>query len=102
MQSEVTTKDCGCWPESQVVRGLMERFLLMSKSNIHVVPHNGGWAARREGASRVSSHHGTQSQAERSARQTAIRENGETFIHRQTGEIRDRNSYGNDPYPPRG
>lgn len=74
----------------------------MGKSNIHVVPHEGGWAARREGAKRVSSQHETQSQAERAARRTAIREGGETIIHRRTGEIRDRNSYGNDPYPPPG
>ena len=33
---------------------------------------------------------------------TAMREGGETFIHRATGPIRDRNSYGNDPFPPRG
>jgi len=74
----------------------------MSKSNIHVVPHEDGWAVRREGAERASSTHDTQSQAERAARRTAVREGGETFIHRRTGEIRDRNSYGNDPYPPPG
>lgn len=102
MQSEVTTQDCGSRAGSQEVRGVMERLLPMSKSNIHVVPHEGGWAVRREGAERVSSQHDTQTQAERSARRTAIRENGETFIHRRSGEIRDRNSYGNDPYPPAG
>ena len=74
----------------------------MRSTNLHVVPHDDGWAVRREGASRVSSIHGTQDAAGRAARQTAIREGGETFIHRPTGEIRDRNSYGNDPYPPRG
>lgn len=80
----------------------MERALPMRKSNIHVVPHESGWAVRREGAERASSTHDTQGQAERAARRTAIRESGETFIHRRTGEIRDRNSYGNDTYPPLG
>lgn len=74
----------------------------MGSSNIHAVPHHDGWGVRREGASRVSSIHDTQSDAARVARQTAIREGGETFIHRPTGEIRDRSSYGNDPCPPRG
>jgi hypothetical protein len=74
----------------------------MNSKNIHVVPHDGGWAVRREGASRVSSEHRTQSGAENAATRVARREGGETFIHRPTGEIRDRNSYGNDPFPPRG
>lgn len=73
----------------------------MSK-RIHVVPHGSGWAARREGASRVSSTHGTQSDAMGAARTTAIRERGEVVIHRPDGRIRDANSYGNDPFPPKG
>jgi hypothetical protein len=71
-------------------------------SNIHVVPHNGGWATRREGSQRVSSTHRTQEDASRTARDTAKREGGETFIHRPNGQIRDRDSYGNDPHPPKG
>ena len=74
----------------------------MSSKNIHVVPHPQGWGVRREGASRASSLHETQRSAERAARDIAIRERGETYIHRPNGQIRDRNSYGNDPHPPRG
>jgi hypothetical protein len=73
----------------------------MSK-RIHVVPHGDGWAARREGAARVGSVHGTQSSAADAARSTALREGGEVIIHRPNGRIRDSNSYGNDPFPPRG
>jgi hypothetical protein len=73
----------------------------MSK-RIHVVPHDSGWAARREGASRVGSTHGTQAQATEAARGTAVRERGEVVIHRPDGRIRDANSYGNDPFPPKG
>lgn len=73
----------------------------MSK-RIHVVPHGSGWATRREGASRVGSKHKTQSAATSSARSTAIREHGEVIIHRPDGRIRDADSYGNDPYPPKG
>lgn len=73
----------------------------MSK-RIHVVPHNQGWATRREGANRVSSVHATQTAATQQARTTAIRECGEVIIHRPNGKIRDANSYGNDPYPPKG
>jgi len=73
----------------------------MSK-RIHVVPHADGWAARREGASRAGSVHETQSQAAEAARSTALREKGEVIIHRPDGRIRDADSYGNDPYPPKG
>jgi len=73
----------------------------MSK-RIHVVPHGDGWGARREGASRVGSVHGTQAGAAEAARTTAMRERGEVIIHRPDGRIRDSDSYGNDPFPPKG
>lgn len=73
----------------------------MSK-RIHVVPHESGWATRREGASRVGSIHHTQTEAAEAARSTALREHGEVVIHRPDGRIRDANSYGNDPFPPKG
>lgn len=70
--------------------------------NQHVVPHNGGWAVRGAGNSRVSSTHGTQSAATQAARTTAINQGSEVLIHRPNGQIRERNSYGNDPFPPKG
>lgn len=73
----------------------------MSK-RIHVVPHQDRWATRREGASRVGSIHGTQAEAADAARNTAVRERGEVIIHRSDGRIRDADSYGNDPFPPKG
>lgn len=36
------------------------------------------------------------------AKALAIRERGEVVIHRPDGRIRDSNSYGNDPFPPKG
>jgi len=73
----------------------------MSK-RIHVVPHEAGWTALREGASRVGSIHATQAEAAAAARSTAIHEHGEVVIHSRNGRIRDANSYGNDPFPPKG
>lgn len=73
----------------------------MSK-RIHVVPHGSGWATRSEGASRVDGTHRTQAEATEAAREQAIRERGEVVIHRPDGRIRDSNSYGNDPFPPKG
>lgn len=71
------------------------------KSNLHVVPHKSGWAVRREGAEQVSSTHRTQGAAEDTAKGTAKREQGEVITHRPNGQIRDRDSFGPDPCPPK-
>lgn len=73
----------------------------MPSKRIHVVPHKDGWATKREGGQRAGSTHGTQSQAIDAARDRAIREKGEVVIHRPNGQIRDADSYGNDPNPPK-
>lgn len=70
--------------------------------NQHVVPHNGKWAVRGEGNVKVTKTYGSQSQAQSEARKIAIKEKSEVVIHRPNGQIRDKNSYGNDPYPPKG
>lgn len=74
----------------------------MAKKPIHTVPHGSGWANRRQGSDRVSSLHPTQAEAARAGRDMARRDETEHFIHGMGGRIRERNSYGNDPYPPRG
>lgn len=73
----------------------------MKNNNPHVVPYQDRWAVRKENSHRVSSTHQTQSEAIAAGRKTAQRERSELFIHRPNGEIRDRDSYGNDPNPPR-
>ncbi|MAS41713.1 MAG: hypothetical protein CML46_17735 [Rhodobacteraceae bacterium] len=70
--------------------------------NQHVVPHEKGWAVKGEGNARASSIHATQAQAISAARETAIRERSEMLIHGENGRIRERNTYGKDPFPPKG
>lgn len=72
----------------------------MAKRDIHVVHRGGGWATRREGASRAGSTHKTQSDAINAARERARRDRVEVVIHRRDGRIRDSDSYGSDPFPP--
>ena len=72
----------------------------MSK-NQHVVPHNGQWAVRGEGNQKVTSNHNTQAETISAARGIAINQQSEVVIHRPDGRIRDKDSYGNDPCPPR-
>lgn len=74
----------------------------MTGKNQHVVPHNGDWAVRGAGNQRVTSTHATQSDAAAAARKIAINQQSEVVIHRPNGQIRDKDSYGRDPFPPRG
>ena len=73
----------------------------MAKKDIHVVPHPDGWATKREGASRAGVVTDTQAQAIERAREQARRQQVEVVIHRKDGTIRDSDSYGNDPNPPK-
>lgn len=71
--------------------------------NQHVTPHpSGGWQVKGAGNQRATVRTETQSQAISIAKQIAKSQQSELFIHRQDGRIRERNSYGNDPYPPKG
>ena len=67
----------------------------------HVVPYNNDWAVRGAGNSRVTSIHDTQSEAINSARSIAINQGSEVVIHGTDGRIRDKDSHGKDPCPPR-
>jgi hypothetical protein len=69
----------------------------MAKANVHTVPHEGGWANRREGAKRVSKVFGTKAEAQTAGRKTAMRDRVEHLIQNRDGTVSARNSYGNDP-----
>ena len=73
----------------------------MTKKDYHVVPNGNEWAVKREGGERASSVHGTQREAIDSGRELAKRNQTELVIHRPNGQIRDSDSYGNDPNPPK-
>jgi len=74
----------------------------MTKNRVHVVPNkDNGWAVRSEGAKRSDSRHGTQAEAVDRAREIAQNRRTEVVIHGRDGRIRDTDSYGNDPCPPK-
>lgn len=56
---------------------------------------------RGVGNSRDTSRHATQAEAITAARGIATNQRSEVVIHGRDGRIRDRDSYGNDPFPPR-
>ncbi len=74
----------------------------MTTKNQHVVPRGDKWAVRKEGAERVTRHFDTQREAIEVARGLARNQGGEVFIHGRDGRIRERDSYGKDPFPPHG
>jgi uncharacterized protein YdaT len=73
----------------------------MTRKDQHVVRRGKDWAVRGEGNKRDTSHHDTQASAIERAREIAQNQRSEVVIHRPDGRIRDKDSYGNDPNPPK-
>lgn len=74
----------------------------MSKKNQHVVPKGDDWAVKGAGNEKATRVVSTQAEAIKIAREISINQKSEMFIHGQNGRIRERNSYGNDDFPPKG
>lgn len=74
----------------------------MTKKNQHVTPHGDDWAVKGAGNSKATSVHSTQQEAIDRGRSIAQNQKSELLIHGENGRIREKNSYGNDPYPPKG
>ena len=68
--------------------------------NQHVVPSGNGWNVKPAGG-KPTSHHRTQGAAAQQAVSNAKKEKSEVLIHRPTGQIRSKDSYGNDTNPPK-
>ena len=72
----------------------------MPGKNIHIVPQGKQWAVKPAGGQPTSLHR-TQTAAAQAGRRSAIRNRSELVIHRPNGQIRDKDSFGNDPHPPK-
>ena len=74
---------------------------MSKKKNQHVVPYKGKWAVRGEGNKKVTKITTTQQEAIERAKEIAKNKKAEVVIHNRKGKIRDKDSYGNDPCPPK-
>lgn len=74
----------------------------MSKKNVHVVPNEGKWGVKIEGNEKMSKNFETQKEATDYGKQRAIDSSSELLIHGRNGQIRQKDSYGNDNFPPKG
>jgi predicted regulator of Ras-like GTPase activity (Roadblock/LC7/MglB family) len=70
----------------------------MSKGkNQHVTKHQDGWQVIGAGNSKATAVTNTQAEANEIAKRIATNQLSEVLIHGRNGQIRDKNSYGNDP-----
>lgn len=70
--------------------------------NQHVTKHpGGGWQVKGAGNEKATKVTDTQKQAIDAAIPIAKNQKSEVVIHGTNGRIRDKDSYGNDPMPPR-
>ncbi|GAA0682045.1 DUF2188 domain-containing protein [Clostridium cadaveris] len=73
------------------------------KKNQHVTPNGkGNWQVKGAGNSRATATTKTQKEAINIAREIAKNQQSELIIHGKNGRIREKDSYGNDNFPPRG
>ena len=71
--------------------------------NQHVTKHpSGGWQVKGAGNSRATVRTSTQREAIEIARGIATNQKSEVLIHGMNGKIRAKDSYGHDPFPPKG
>ena len=73
----------------------------MPKKSNHVVSTTDGWAVRKSGAQRASKNFKSKQEAKDYGIRLSKVEKTELYIHKKDGRIQNRNSYGNDPFPPR-
>lgn len=76
---------------------------MAKKKNIYVVTRpDGNWGVKREGNSRASNVTSTQKEAIEKGRNLAKENQSELLIQGKNSKFREKNSYGNDNFPPKG
>jgi hypothetical protein len=74
----------------------------MPKKDVTVGPtKDDRWSVKRRGNDRASSIHETQQEAIKIGKRYAEEEGSDLIIKRKDGKIRSKDSYGNDPNPPK-
>lgn len=74
---------------------------MSKKSTNHVVPSSSGWSVKKSGAAKASKTFDTKEKAVQYGRVLSKSEKTELYIHKKNGMIQEKNSYGNDPNPPK-
>lgn len=69
--------------------------------NQHVTPKGSHWQVKGAGNSKATKVFNTQKEAITFAKQIAKNQHAELITHNRQGQIRSKDSYGNDPCPPK-
>lgn len=83
------------------LKNKIKRGVIYMGKNQWVVKHSDKWAVRGEGNKRVTKVTDTQKEAIDLAKEIAKNQESELIIQGRDGKIRSKDSYGNDPFPPR-
>lgn len=70
--------------------------------NQHVVKHEKGWQVKGAGNTKATKVTSTQKEAINIAREISKNQSSELLIHGRDGKIREKDSHGNDNFPPKG
>lgn len=73
----------------------------MAKKAVHIVPSGNAWKVKSAGSEKPSKVTSTQAEAIQVGRRIAMNRGSELVVHRTDGTIRSKDSFGNDPFPPR-
>lgn len=71
-------------------------------ANVETYSEDGRWKNRILGNKRASNTFDTKAEAQAKGREMAQKLHSEHIIKKRDGTIGERNSYGNDPHPPKG
>lgn len=74
----------------------------MAKGDVSTYNEEGHWKSKVEGSSRAAHTGGTKAEQAAVGRGMAEARNVEHTIRKLDGTIGEKNSYGNDPHPPKG
>ncbi len=72
------------------------------KKNVHVTPKGDYWQVKTANSSKAYKVVNTQKEASSIGKNIATNNKSELLIHGRNGQIRAKNSYGNDNFPPKG
>lgn len=74
---------------------------MAKKNNQYVVPTKDGWGVRKEGSDKLTIKTDTKAEAVQKGIEIAKNQQAELTILGGDGKIQSKNSYGNDPNPPK-
>lgn len=86
----------------QAVRARREERIVPKKDTVETYFEDGQWKNKVGGNTRASNTAPTKADAQATGRDMARERGAEHVIKRKDGTIGEKNSYGNDPHPPKG